>query len=354
MFFRVLAPLACALVFLLGCPEKGREGPDPEAATSGEDTVVARFGDENITLGELDAWIKDDLFARQTSGGNPARLYDLRERSLDRMIAERILDAEAARRNQTRDELIESEVADLGEVTDEEVARFYEERSDQMGEQSLEQIAPRIREHLTRSRAQQATEKLIEEVGVERFLARPRFDVAAVGPSKGPADAAVTIIEFSDFQCPYCARALPVIKEVMERYPDDVRLVYRHLPLDRIHPRARAAAEASYCAYDQGRFWAYHDMLFANNKSLADEDLKRFAEELNLDVAAWEQCLRDEKFADTMQADFEAARSIGVSGTPAFLINGVMLSGAKPVEEFVSMIESELARSQSKPEEDSG
>jgi predicted DsbA family dithiol-disulfide isomerase len=347
MFFRVLAPLACVCVFTLGCLENGQGSPDPKAATSEEDAIVARFGDETVTSSELDAWIKDDLFTRQTSGGNPAKVYDLRAQSLDRMIMERILAAEAARRSLTEEELIDAEVAALGEVSDEEVAQFYQERIDQMGEQPFDQLAPRIRDYLTRSRTQQVAKKLFDDADVDFFLERPRVDVDAVGPSKGPANAPVTIIEFSDFECPFCSRALPVIEEVMARYPEEVRLVYRHMPLDRIHARARIAAEASHCAHDQGQFWAYHDLIFADNKALGDEDLKGFAEKLNLDVAAWEQCMHEGKFADAIEADVQAARSIGITGTPAFVINGVMLSGAKPVEDFVSVIESELKRPES-------
>jgi protein-disulfide isomerase len=332
MFSRVLAPLACVLVFTLGCQAKEK------------DTIVARFGDETVTLTELDAWIKDDLFTRQTSGSNPAKLYDLRNQSLDQLITQRILSAEAARRNLAEEELIDAEVAAMGEISDEEVARFYEERSDQMGGQSLEEVAPRIRDYLKRLRAQEVVEKIMNDVGVDLLLERPRVDVAADGPSKGPANASVTIIEFSDFQCPFCSRVLPVIEEVMARYPDEVRFVYRHLPLDRIHERARIAAEASLCAHDQDQFWAYHDLLFANTGALGDENLKRFAEELNLDVAAWEQCMAERRFAEKIDADIEAASSIGITGTPAFTINGTMLSGAKPVEEFVSVIESELER----------
>jgi len=350
MFSRVLAPLACVFVFTLGCLEKELGNPNSEAATSEEEVIVAQIGDEAVTLTELDAWIKDDLFARQTSGGNVGKVYELRNRSLDQLVMQRVLAAEAARRNLTKEELIDADVAAMGEVSDEEVAQFFQERIDQMGEQPLEEVAPRIRDHLQRLRAQEVAEKIINEAGVDLFLERPRVDVAATGPSRGPANASITIVEFSDFQCPFCSRALPVIEEVMTRYPDDVRLVYRHMPLDRIHNRARAAAEASLCAHDQGQFWAYHDLVFANTNSLGDEDLKGFAGELDLDLAAWEQCMTEEKFAEVIDADVEAARSIGITGTPAFIINGVMLSGAKPVEDFVSVIESELKRPETTPE----
>jgi protein-disulfide isomerase len=346
MFSRVLASLACVLVLTLGCQAKEKG------------TIVARFGDETVTLTELDAWIKDDLFARQTSGGNPAQIYDLRRRALDELVKQRVLRAEAARRNLTEQDLIDAEVAAMGELSDEKVAQFYEDRIDQMDGQSLEEVAPRIRDHLMNLRAQRAMEKIARSVNAEIFLERPRVDVAADGPSKGPANAPVTIIEFSDFQCPFCSRALPVIEEVMTRYPNEVRFVYRHLPLDRIHPRARIAAEASLCAHDQGRFWDYHDLIFANATTLGDEDLKRFAEELNLDVAAWEQCVAERKFAEKIDADIAAAASAGIAGTPAFTINGVLFSGAKPVEDFVSVIESELergkARESSESPEDAG
>jgi protein-disulfide isomerase len=137
---------------------------------------------------------------------------------------------------------------------------------------------------------------------------------------------------------------VPVLEEVMQRYPKDVRIVYRHLPLERIHPRARAAAEASACAQDQGKFWEYHDIVFANNRTLAHEDLRKFAQDSNLDVAAWDQCMAEQKFAAQVDADLEAGQAIGITGTPAFIINGRILTGARPIEEFVTVIESELER----------
>jgi len=350
MLQRIAAPLVCVWLFTLGCqaqaPEK-QAGPGAAGSTvsSGEGAAaVARIGDATITLGELDQWIKDDLFERQTSGRNPVKLYDVRKAALDQMIATRVLEAEAARRNLSVDDLLKAEVEALGEVSDDEVAQFYQDKVAQMDGQTLEQMGPRIRDYLGQVRTQQVAERLVADAQVTVLLERPRVDVAADGPSKGPADAGVTIIEFSDFQCPFCSRALPVLNELMTRYPTQVRVVYRHMPLDRIHPRARAAAEAAACADDQDRFWAFHDLLFANSKTLGDEDLKRFAGEAGLDVAAWEQCVSDGKYKAKVEADIEAARSIGVTGTPAFVINGVLFTGARPVEEFVPLIEAELKR----------
>jgi len=209
----------------------------------------------------------------------------------------------------------------------------------------IEQVSGRIGEYLKQQKSIEVIEKFVLAANAEVLLQQPRVDIAADGPSKGPADAAVTIIEFSDFQCPYCSRALPALEEVMNLYPNDVRIVYRHLPLDNIHPRARVAAEASLCADDQGKFWEYHDVLFANNRALEDEDLRGNAETVGLDIDAFTQCMTEERHAVKVEADLEAGRAVGLSGTPAFFVNGLLLSGARPVEDFVRLIDLELGRS---------
>jgi protein-disulfide isomerase len=351
MVLRIAAPLASVLILILGCqaPDTGASGSASSLAAvsaGGEEagTVVAQIGDDAITLGALDQWIKDDLFDRQSGDNNPAKLFDMRRPALDELILERVLEAEAARRNTSVDVVIEADIEARGEITDEEVSEFFAENQEQMGDQELEQIAPRIREYLGQVRGQEVAEALVAVAGVSILLDRPRVEIAGDGPSKGPADATVTIVEFSDFQCPFCSRAIPVVTELLERYPQDVRIVYRHLPLDRIHPRARAAAEASLCADAQDQFWPYHDLLFANSRTLGEEDLKRFAGEANLDVPAFEKCMTDGTFKAKVDEDVEAARAAGITGTPAFIVNGVVLSGAKPVEEFVPLIEAELER----------
>ena len=153
----------------------------------------------------------------------------------------------------------------------------------------------------------------------------------------------MTIVEFSDFQCPYCSRVLPTLTQVMERYPEDVRIVYRNFPLPS-HQRASAAAEAALCAQEQGKFWAYHDKLFENSRALSDDQLKDHAKKLELDVPAFEQCQSEERFEEQIQNDVREARAAGVTGTPAFFVNGVLLSGARPAADFYRTIDAELER----------
>ena len=133
-----------------------------------------------------------------------------------------------------------------------------------------------------------------------------------------------------------------MIETLLEKYGDDLRFVYRHLPRDN-HSRARPAAEAAVCADAQGRFWAYHDVLFANNRKLGNDDLLGYATELDLDLEKFKACLEDPETGAKVSRDLAAARAAGISGTPAFLINGQLISGAKPAEEFMRVIDAELA-----------
>lgn len=355
MLIRLVTVSAFVVASITGCQAGDADSPEAapveSAATTAtepapettDSSVVARIGDTAVTLEELDSWIKDELFDRETANGNPSKAYDVRSEALRRMVTMRVVEGEAARRNTTGEAMVMGEIAAKGEVSDAEVEAFYNEQGDQVGTQTLEELTPRIRGYLKQLRGQQVVEKLMDDAGVVFLLEQPRVEVAAIGPSKGPADARVTIIEFSDFECPFCSRALPVIQTVLDRYPDDVRLVYRHLPLERIHKRARKAAEASLCADEQGKFWAYHDLLFANSRAMSDEDLKQYAQDTDLDVAAWSQCLEEGKMSARVDADLAAGQAVGISGTPAFVVNGVLLSGARPVEEFVEVIDTELA-----------
>lgn len=160
-------------------------------------------------------------------------------------------------------------------------------------------------------------------------------------PQKGPANAKVTIIEFSDFQCPFCARAQPTLEQIFQTYGSKVRLVYRDFPLS-FHQNAQKAAEAAECADEQGKFWEYHDILFANQNALDTESLKKYAAELKLDSQKFNSCLDSGKYGQEVKKDFSDGQSAGVQGTPAFFINGRLVSGAQPFENFKAIIDEEL------------
>jgi protein-disulfide isomerase len=262
------------------------------------------------------------------------------------MINERLLEQEAATRGLTKDELMRQEAEKQTAVGDEELLAFYEENKEHMGGVAFEEMESRIRMHLEQQRGKTAAKQYIEALrasaSVEIYLDAPRVEVEAKGASMGPDDAPVTIVEFSDYQCPYCSRAEPVVQQVLERYPSQVRFVFRHFPLEQIHPLARGAAEAAACANEQGRFWEFHGKLFASGAKLDAESLQQYASDLELDLEAFQACVDERRFQAAIEADLVAGRQAGVTGTPVFFVNGIRMSGARPLEDFVSTIEKEL------------
>ncbi|HVZ72570.1 MAG TPA: thioredoxin domain-containing protein [Polyangia bacterium] len=170
-----------------------------------------------------------------------------------------------------------------------------------------------------------------------------RFRVPLEGPSKGPATAKVNIVEFSDFQCPFCSRVVATIEKIEKDYPNDVRIFFRHNPLP-FHPNAPLAAEAGVAAAEQGKFWEMHDKMFANQQNILRPDLEKYAGEIGLDVGKFKQALDSGAGKPKVQADLAIAGQIGVQGTPNFYINGRNLQGAQPYEEFKKVIDDEIKR----------
>jgi protein-disulfide isomerase len=163
-------------------------------------------------------------------------------------------------------------------------------------------------------------------------------------PVKGSEDAPVTTVEFSDFECSFCARffaeTLPLIEESYLR-TGKVRLIYRDYPVAG-HSYAQKAGEAAECADEQGKFWDYHDMLFENQGALGTASLKQYAQDLGLDTARFNECLDSDQMAAEVQSDHGDGQAYGVGGTPTFFINGVKVVGAQPYEVFQQVIEQEL------------
>jgi protein-disulfide isomerase len=175
-------------------------------------------------------------------------------------------------------------------------------------------------------------------------LEPPRLAVsAAKGATKGQPNAPIEMIEFSDFQCPFCQRAHATVEQVLATYGDRIRFVYRHYPVQG-HAAAKPAAEASECAKEQGKFWPFHDRLFANTSKLGDADLKAHAAAVGVDTATFNACVDSHKYRSVVEADARDGDAVGVNGTPAFYINGRMISGAQPFEVFKKLIDDELQR----------
>jgi protein-disulfide isomerase len=323
-------------------PAKNEEPAAGQAQGEVAANVAAEVGQKKITLDEVDAKAK-------TMDAKPYQaLYEARRLALGELIAEQLLDLEAAARGMTREALVEQEItAKAQPVTDADVEAFYKENQARMRGRTLEDSKGQIQQHLTATRLAEARQSYLDQLeakaGVRQHLEPPRVEVlvAANDPRKGPADAPIQIVEFSDFQCPFCARAGATLQQIADKYGDQVQIFFRDFPLP-FHNRAQAAAEAAQCANEQGKFWEYHDLLFTKQNALENDQLKQYAAELGLDATKFAACLDQGSFAQAVKNDHIEGGKLGVSGTPAFFINGRFLSGAQPYEAFARIIDEEL------------
>ncbi len=159
----------------------------------------------------------------------------------------------------------------------------------------------------------------------------------------GPSDAWVTIVEVSDFQCPFCGKVVPTINDLQKKYGNDIRVVFKHNPLS-FHPRALPASMSAECAREQGKFWDVYERQFANQKALEDADLEKYAKESGVDMGRWKTCYTSNKYKSRIEEEQRQMVTLGARGTPAFFINGRFLSGAQPIQAFEAIIDEELKK----------
>ena len=332
--------LPCALV--LACAPAA--WPAEKPAAPARSSAVASVGGETIDASELETAGGAKLFAIYTQE------YQLRKQVLDDIINKRLLEKEAKTRGISVDELNRVEVdGKATPVTEADQKAFYEQNKARFGQatgaDAMKQIEAALRQQRIAARRTEYLAGLRKAASVKIMLDPPRIEVAtAGGVAKGPDSAPITIVEYSDFQCPYCHRANASLKQIEEKYPGKVRLVFRNFPLTQIHPNAAKAAEAGSCANDQGKFWPMHDRLFENQSKLTVPDLKEHAVALGLDAAAFGTCLDSGKYTAEWKKTVDEGQKYGLSGTPSFFINGRLLVGAQPFEGFAQVIDDELSR----------
>ena len=306
-----------------------------------EDPVVAQIDGQPLLLSELESGLRATVIRT---------LFDLDRRLADEVenhVMETILEREAAAAGMTLDGWIDWKIDErVWPVTLSEAKQHFRTAGFPQGTQ-FGQVREQIIAQLTTQRRAGARVAVLEEVRarhqVDVMLEPFRLDLASNDdPALGPAGAPVTIMEFSDFQCLYCAKARVTVKELINRYPNRVRLVARDFPLA-MHGLAAPMAEAAGCAAEQGGYWPYADALFERYRTLQQEDLPVLAGELGLDPVAFKICMDSGHNADEVAADVQEGQIAGVTGTPSFFINGRMISGAQPIERFIEIIEEELA-----------
>jgi len=320
--------------------------PLPAAESASAGTVVATVDGETIFLTEI-----EKIVGARTALLNE-QIYQLQRQTVDAIVDQRLIAKEAARRGATAAQLLEREVDNkTAAVTDADVEAFYRANESRLPTQEAD-LRARIRDHL---RNQKLTERRNAFVGELRananvtvLLTAPAIFRANLNiegaPFKGRADAAVVIVKFEDFHCPFCKDAQQTLAQLLARYPDRIKLVHKDFPIDELHPGARAAHVAARCANEQGKFWPYHDALYANAPKTDPQELRKFAKDAGLDFNSFDQCLSGNKYSAAVEKDIAEGKQSGVTGTPAFYINGRLVAGAQPLENFVRVIDEELAR----------
>jgi protein-disulfide isomerase len=348
--------VACKTGALSNGPSEGGKpaGAGATAVSIPPTQVVATMDGQNITYGDLQADKEVGPKLTQAEVKALTDLYDQRHQAVEEVINRRLLEGEAKAKGKTLDEWFQQDYANtVPDPSDDEAKAFYEEHKAQIPQgQSFEDLKPRIKQAVKQTKLRENLGKLIEQLKAQHHAEvalqppeLPRIEVEAKGPSRGPADAKVTIVEFSDFQCPFCGREFPVVERVMKEYEGKVRLVFRNFPLD-FHPFAGKAAEAGACANDQGKFWQLHDQMFGHQDKLAVDDLKGYAKAVGIDAGKFDKCLDSGEKKPMVDADEKAGQSAGVNGTPAFFVNGVFINGAQPYEQFKQAIDRELSKNQ--------
>ena len=340
MIRSVLSFGLCSLAFSLAALA-ATNSASPEISPT---TVIADVDGMKLTLGEFEQKRADSLFQARDA------FYHQERKVLEDYLDDYLLKREAQKQNLTVDQLLDREVkSKLPKDPSEEALHVYYEGMET--KDTYEALRSRILDHIRQARFDKAkaayVASLRSQANIVISLPPPRAEIRLENtPVLGAQNAPVLFVEYADFECPYCQQVAPTIQRLETEYKGKVKFAFKDTPLP-MHPHAQKAAEAAHCAGLQGKYWDYHNALFAT-KQLAVPDLKAEARKLNLDGAAFDKCLDTGAEAATVKAQLEEANALGVQGTPSFFINGRFLSGAASYETLHEAIEQELTTAQPK------
>jgi protein-disulfide isomerase len=296
--------------------------------------VLAEVNGHQITRAELEKRQSGDLLQAKY------KYYIAEKQAVEKLVREEILDDEARKEGVTAEELLKRHAGEIKEPTEDQIKVIYEATQ---SDKPYAQVRNDIRDHiidLRRGKAEKAYFETLQKKAVTKIVLQPpTFSMTSStgSPSLGPADAPVKIVEYADYQCPYCKQVHPLLKRLQEEFPNKTQLTYEDFPLP-MHANAEKAAEAAHCAGDQGKYWEFHDAVFERATALDVPSLKELAKSVNLDQAKFDQCLDSGKQAATVAKSQTGGKDLGLTGTPTFFINGHMLGGAAKYETLRDMV----------------
>lgn len=319
----------------------------PVSVKAPEPSVVAVVGDREIKIRELEGPLSTKIYKLNN------QIFALKKDRLDDLINTKLIEMDALEKGLSP-EIVTYKVMGEVQVTDDEVEAYYKDHLGDFAEWkgSVDELKSRIRQFLLANRTKEKmdayTKPLREKYPVTVFLTPPPLPVTSVSegdsPAVGPADASVTVVEYSDYQCPSCRKAHDITKQIRKDYSGRIRWVFKDFPLDR-HKNAKSMAEAARCAGEQGRFWEYQDTLFTADKNADQKELVRFGESLGLDPVVFNDCMDSDRYVNLVEKDKREGREAGVSSTPTFVINGRMSPGYLNYKAFSNLIDQELDKS---------
>ena len=346
----IVAALGLSLAAVGGCTRGAASSDQPRTSAGildSSSSVLARIGNDAVTFADVRSRVGDNL--AQLEGQYRRARDKMVGAALDSIIGERLMNNEIKKRRSTADQLIAAEMGRSAEPTEAEIAAWHRANPEQVRGRSLEQLRPQIAQLLRNDRKRLGYNTLVarlkdeNSVRVEFEPWKPRFANEGA-PAMGKENAPVTLVEFSDFQCPFCRAAAPILKQVNQKFGDRVRIVYRQYPIPSLHPFALKAAEASLCANDQGKFWELHDAMFENQSRLTVTDLKQTARRLGVKPKTFDECLDSGRYTAQVLNDMREGARVGVTGTPTMYLNGMQFEGVVSFSTLDSVITKELAK----------
>lgn len=313
-----------------------------QTPTLAADPVLATLNDQNITESQVMSDIQGQLLKVESD------LYEIKRDGIDRLIDQTLLEGDAKKQGTTTAKLIEKLKKKAGKATEKDAQAFYDANKAKFRNQPFDKVKDKLIEDLNNQKQQQALNAYIDDLRkkakIAYLLERPKIKVTTDDdPGKGDKNAPVVLIEFSDFQCPFCKRVRPTIAQILSTYGDKVYYVFRDFPLG-FHSQAKDAANAAQCAFEQGKYWDYNTELWNTQGRHTPDNLKEIGVKLGLDSAKFNKCVDSKKYYAEIDKDQQDGSEAGVGGSPAYSINGVFLSGAQPFGTFKQIIDEELNR----------
>ena len=334
-------------ISLLSCSKEAESKPSYIFKSSSDKSIIAEVAGQKIPRKDLMRGIDAEIFDLEY------KIYQMKINRLRALALEKFMKSDKRKEGMSNDEYLNKYIAGKNPVTEKDIATFVKERSIPK-EQMNDMVRGQIKKFLEVEKKKLAVDRWLGEQTAKNPIVvyfpkpeRPVFDIKVndQDPSWGSSNAKVTIVEYSDFQCPFCSKGAAVISEIKKAYKGKVRVVFKNFPLP-FHPLAKGAAEAALCAGEQGSdyFWKLHDLMFKDQASLTQDQLTKIAKKIGVNVEKFSKCLESNKFLSKIKDDMALGQELGIKSTPTFFVNGQLLNGALPFGVFKEIIDAELAK----------